>query len=331
MSISRAVAGGFLPGLAMVVALGVSAPAIADEPTATISAALSGGEATPTAADVASALDDAGPLVEEGVPTTATPDGFVAGTNIADVSIPENASGQVIVEGDKGPVAIDVPGGSVARAVAAADGVLFEGALTDTTVVVKATDDGGAQLLAVLGSADAPTTLSFPVNAGPGSSLELNPDGSVSVLEKVTAPGGESVEVAQGEFSAPWAVDANGAGVPTTYEVRGMVLVQHIHPTETTVFPVTADPSFDVGWTGLFVHWSRSETRWLAGLTLAATASAVAALCAGPHIVLCAAAVGGIWYILNSVSNATVDYLYNRGYRFTTRLTPYVTSYWEKR
>lgn len=169
------------------------------------------------------------------------------------------------------------------------------------------------------------------MNAGPDSSLELNSDGSVSVVKEVTTPDGQTVKASQGEFAAPWAVDANGSPVPTSYEVHAMTLVQRVQPTDSTVFPVTADPSFKVGWTGLFVHWSRSDTKWLAGLGLTATGAAVGTLCAGPQALLCAAAVASIWYALLSVSDASVDHLYNHGYRFTTRLSPFISSYWEKR
>ena len=312
----------------MMLALGVSPPAIADD--ASTPAPPVSGASAPTTEEVAAALASAGTLVEDGVPATATGDGFVVHTENVAVALPDDAGGPVIVEGDGGPVSIGVPGGNDADGVSAGDGVTYEGALADTSVVAKATDKG-VQLLAVLASSTAPTSLSFPVKASPYSSWKLNPDGSVTLFESVATGDGEKpMEVFRGEFSAPWAVDANGVAVPTSYEVQGMALVQHVHPTDSTIFPVTADPSFDVGWTGLFAHWTRGEAKWLAGLSLAATAAAVGVLCTGPHVVVCAAAVGGIYYTLRGVADWVVDQSYDNGYRLTTRLTPFTSTYWEK-
>ena len=129
------------------------------------------------------------------------------------------------------------------------------------------------------------------------------------------------------QIATPWAVDATGAAVETYYSTDGLVLVQHLALSDATVFPVIADPQFTTGWTGLFVRWSRGEAKWLAGLSLAATAGALAVLCVGPHAIICGAAVGSIYYALASMSDWAVDQLYNRGCRIETRLIPYIHTY----
>jgi hypothetical protein len=57
---------------------------------------------------------------------------------------------------------------------------------------------------------------------------------------------GGSISV--GEFLAPWAKDATGTPVPTSYSVVGDTLVQHVETTPSTVFPVVADPYITWGW-----------------------------------------------------------------------------------
>ncbi len=44
-------------------------------------------------------------------------------------------------------------------------------------------------------------------------------------------------------FDPAWAKDANGAPVPTRYEIEGNTLVQVVDFTADTAFPVVADPS----------------------------------------------------------------------------------------
>ncbi len=52
----------------------------------------------------------------------------------------------------------------------------------------------------------------------------------------------ESQEVAT--IGAAWAVDANGAAVPTRYEIDGTTLTQVVETDATTAYPVVADPSW---------------------------------------------------------------------------------------
>lgn len=92
-------------------------------------------------------------------------------------------------------------------------------------------------------------------------------------------------------------------------------------------YPVVADPTYHVGWTGLFVRWSRSEARWLTGLSLGMTAAAVSTMCVGPHAPPCGGAVFGIWYVTNSLNDWAIDQLYARGCRLETRLAPWTSTY----
>ncbi|WP_152659558.1 hypothetical protein [Demequina salsinemoris] len=53
----------------------------------------------------------------------------------------------------------------------------------------------------------------------------------------------ETVETTVASVAAPWAVDANGEALDTSYELDGSTLTQVIQTDDSTAFPVTADPA----------------------------------------------------------------------------------------
>ena len=126
-----------------------------------------------------------------------------------------------------------------------------------------------------LENSSAPSSYSLPVTLSPGEFLASNPDGSVSVMKSFS---GGSISV--GTFEAPWAKDATGALVPTSYSVQGSTLVQTVQTTSSTVYPVVADPYITWGWgpywnlTGAtikrdFPVWQNTINSWsLLGISL---------------------------------------------------------------
>jgi hypothetical protein len=177
-------------------------------------------------------------------------------------------------------------------------------------------------------SEDAQTTFSFLISAPPGSLLEPRPDGSVAVVTETPLAGTGAVLVTEiGSVDAPWAYDADGNSVATEYVIDGMTLRQVVNPNDSTAYPVIADPKFSVGWSGLFVRWTRGEAKWLNGLSWVMLAAAVGTACTGPHIALCAAAVAGLGCVLFSLSDWAIDKLYDRGCRVETRILPWTSTY----
>jgi hypothetical protein len=306
---------------------GISAPAAgSDQHVAPLVQAGTRGSA------VVEALATAGDRVLESHPVARTAQGFVSRGSGGTVRLPADAGGNLVIAGPRRRVSIGMPGGAGATGESTDAGVVYEDVLPDTNVVARVAESGDTQILAVLASAASPTELRFPINGTGNESLRLNVDGSASLVRSVKVKGARApVEVMQGEFAQPWAVDAAGVSVPTIYEARGNVLVQHVFTDASTAFPVIADPTFKRGWTGLFAHWSRSEVKYLAGLSLVTTGAALAGLCAGPQLPLCLAAAAGIFYSLQHMTDRGVDQLYDNGYRLTTRLLPYTKTYWERR
>lgn len=100
------------------------------------------------------------------------------------------------------------------------------------SVAVTDEGDGAFRTLFHIPTADSPSEYRFEVDAA----FELIPleDGGITVR---TAEGDLA-----GTIAPPWAVDSNGVSVPTDYEVVGNTVIQRVHTTSATAFPVIADP-----------------------------------------------------------------------------------------
>lgn len=99
----------------------------------------------------------------------------------------------------------------------------------------------GSQTLISIESAKASHTYKFPFEAPAGSVSQLEEDGSVSFINDE----GEYV----GGITKPWAYDANGQQLETSFNVSNGVLTQTVEFDESTAFPVVADPNTVWGWT----------------------------------------------------------------------------------
>lgn len=92
-------------------------------------------------------------------------------------------------------------------------------------------------------SAQAPHEYRFPLHLPSGAAPTLNEDGSVIVIDTA----GQHL----GTFLAPWARDANGVEVPTQYHLNGNTLSQVVKFSDSTAFPIIADPKWlDNLWNG---------------------------------------------------------------------------------
>ncbi|UFS93413.1 polymorphic toxin type 15 domain-containing protein [Nocardia huaxiensis] len=96
---------------------------------------------------------------------------------------------------------------------------------------------GGERVFVLIDDPDAPLRYRFAQGTPEGGRLRRNIDGTVSILDA-----GENTVAT---IKRPWAFDALGRPVETEYTVEDGGLVQSIHPTSDTFFPVLADPETD--------------------------------------------------------------------------------------
>lgn len=148
------------------------------------------------------------------------------------------------------PAAISLPGTTTSQHVDAAqapeaDRAAVGAALVSTTIggstVTSYATHRGSQTLIEIPDDSAPENYSFELDLPSGTTASLKPDGSVGIFD--------TAGMQVGNYVAPWAYDADGQPVPTSYEIDGDTLTQHIETSDASKFPVIADPSSAWGWT----------------------------------------------------------------------------------
>lgn len=112
-------------------------------------------------------------------------------------------------------------------------------------VVVQPVEDGSVRINTVVHEADSPHQFTYQLSLPDSATLQQQQDGSIAILNGPTFIGG---------VAAPWATDAAGNDVPTTYQINGHALTQHVQPTPETQYPIVADP-----WIGIALV---SKTVW---------------------------------------------------------------------
>lgn len=130
---------------------------------------------------------------------------------------------------------------------------VIEGTSTDTDTVVQQLS-GGARIIEVINSSDAPKDFPYQVDVPAGMKLVQQSDGSLLIGTQSQVGDIVTLDV-DGVIGAPWAVDANGKRVATSYQVSNDgVVTMHVEHSQGVAYPVVADPSYSNG--GFLVTWS---------------------------------------------------------------------------
>lgn len=127
--------------------------------------------------------------------------------------------------------------------------------LAGSTISTYATEEG-AQTLIEIPSAASPGEYRFPLDIPAGGEAVLLDDGSVALFSESGDP--------LGGFHVPWAYDANGKEVPTSFRIEGDTLIQSVDLSKATAFPVIADPDRGTEWWGVWTRFTRAETKNIA-------------------------------------------------------------------
>ncbi|SDS56116.1 hypothetical protein SAMN05216371_0164 [Streptomyces sp. TLI_053] len=174
------------------------------------------------------------------------------------VTAPTGSAGEVrTVAPDGSTLTVDLPNTKNVTGVKAGAGtIVYPDAAKNTDIAVQPTTDGGARSLVTLKDAGAPTEHRFTLNLPDGAELIANDQGGYDIT-KSSPQGGRFV---MGQIDAPWAKDANGRTVPTSYKRDGNTLVQEVHTTKDTTFPVVADPKWTWGIITGTVYFDKDET-----------------------------------------------------------------------
>lgn len=160
-----------------------------------------------------------------------------------DIALPQTGDGTLVSRA--AGVQIGLPDSLPPATAQVADSglVVYEAGSADEVSAAVASTEVSASIQLVIPSESKDERFEFDIA---GATPQLNDDGSVALL----APQGlASTEADQPEdagaigfIDVPWAVDANGAPVPTHFQVHGNTLTQVVDLDAATAFPVVADP-----------------------------------------------------------------------------------------
>ncbi|MFE2291217.1 hypothetical protein [Streptomyces sp. NPDC059452] len=235
--------------------------------------------------DLATAVPQNGALTasvtdESGVTTTAR--------------APKSSSGKVeITTPDGGVVGLSLPQSrNVEGSLAGAGTTVYADAAASTDIAVQLTADGGARALTSLKDASAPAQQRYELSLPAGTQAVANETGGFDLVRRSDSDS-DSPDVAIGTIDAPWAKDANGKDVPTSYKLNGSTLVQSVEINKDTAFPVVADPKVSTG-LFLYVKFSKAEVKkYESKVKYAAGGSALCGLLAIPLASVACFAISG--------------------------------------
>ncbi|GAA1117503.1 hypothetical protein GCM10009582_13400 [Arthrobacter flavus] len=229
--------------------------------------AVSGTNATESLASSAEgkAILDAAPEVFHDRVTNldAVGNGVAFSTDDGDVTtVPTTSDLPVVIgAGTTSPieVALPFPETTEDASITSDDSVIFDhGNGASTVPVVKL--DGSVQITTVIESPEAPTEYQYVLTLPAGGSLQQLDDGGIFILDQ----NGDR----QGVIAPPWAKDANGKEIATSYLVEGNVVTQTVAHTqaEGLAYPVIADP-----WLGQALiasaYWSYDPRGFILNIT----------------------------------------------------------------
>ena len=203
------------------------------------------------------AEDESGELRKIDLSLEPTPGGFEPINPLVEVRIPASASQSVEI-GEEG-LAVTAPGAaSESNAQLVGDKNAFypealgPGSDVDRLISPIA---GGVEIFDLLRSAESPELLRFHIDMPEGAELRPDSFGGAKIVK------GEE-EIAS--VPAPYAVDAQGSGIPVEMQVEGDDLILHVAHREADVaYPLLVDPA-------IFEDWINPGLRWIDGGGLAA-------------------------------------------------------------
>ena len=158
--------------------------------------------------------------------------------NDTSITAPAKNSGIVLLDAEHAsPIGMSLPKNlSLDAARVMGDGVVKYDSAKDggVDVSVQVYDDASVSIHTVIPNIEAPKTYEYDLTLPKSAQAIPQEDGSILFLG--------ADEEFLGGVAAPWAKDATGKSIATSYEYADGVLRQYIDFDGSTAFPVTADP-----------------------------------------------------------------------------------------
>jgi hypothetical protein len=172
------------------------------------------------------------------------------------VTLPTRADEPISATKNGATVKLTLPGVGEKEASSTSGTAVFAGREDSVDTAAQAMSDGGFRALFTLEDAAAPRQQSFKLTLPDGATTRQTAEGGLVVFDAT----GKII----GGLETPWAKDANGTPVPTSYTVEGDTVTQTVEPGADTAFPVVADPKWTWGIVSGTVYFNKKETSHLA-------------------------------------------------------------------
>ena len=209
---------------------------------------------SPDAQAAIEAVDTATAVAEKGsIPSSYSQE---SGTVPAEISLPAAGSTETkIVDEELGTLSISAHEGDVTTR----DGVsVIQG---NQTTVAQERDNGSVQYSAVLNE-DGKTQQTYTLSGDFDFTLEETPSEAIEIVAVGENHPSGSPRIVYGTIEKPWAIDADGNHLPTSYSIEGKTITQRVDTTGAT-YPVVADPRVTFG-RGVYVNMTGAELNALA-------------------------------------------------------------------
>jgi len=189
----------------------------------------------------------------------------VAASGTTTVGVPWGTSDAISVRSaERGSMTMDLPTAAQPRGVALNGSVVYVSPDGPVDTVAQPTPEGGVRTFQVIKNATAPHEYTSAMKLPTGATLTPFDGGTILV-----SSGTDDAPVVHGLIDAPWARDADGKAVPTSYRIDGDKLVQTVDFSAATAFPVVVDPKLTFG---LNIYFNATGAEWKA-YGMAATAA----------------------------------------------------------
>lgn len=196
----------------------------------------------------------------------------------ASLSLPADSGNSVSMSNVDGiDLSLKLPGQAVKSQSISSTALVYEEVLASTHIVAYAKSDSAVRLLLLIDDSNAPTEFRFPINLDYQEALKPLEDGRVAIVS------GENIVMAV--VNTPWAYDSTGNQIPGNFRIEGNSLVFEVDHSQTTSYPVIADPDFDWGWTSGTIYFSRYETEDIAVFGTSTLMGYIAVLTAIPGVI----------------------------------------------
>jgi Ca2+-binding RTX toxin-like protein len=134
-------------------------------------------------------------------------------------------------------VGLPSTGTQLPAAVAVDGSVVYQDSSGHVGITVQSDIEGSVRISTIIGSSDAPSEYRYPLTLPAEAHLELESNGGVAIM----AADGAYL----GGVMPPWAKDAVGSLVPTSYRIEGATIVQMVDLSGAAItYPVIADPTW---------------------------------------------------------------------------------------